>query len=299
MKIKSNTTCPICHGYRVSYYVSCQDNFTTEEVFKLYQCDNCQLLFTKDAPTPNQMERYYSSKNYISHTNTNQGAINKIYHLVRSYMLKRKVKLVEKYSNTKKGKLVDIGAGIGLFCQAMQETNWKTIGIEPSKAAREYAQKQFNIKLETNNYWESIAAGSIDTITLWHVLEHIPNLNETLEKINQALKSNGTLILALPNYTSYDAQVYKQDWAAYDVPRHLWHFSPEGINKLLKSHSFTLKLIKRMPFDAFYISMMSEKNRGTSFPLIKGFWRGLLGGGSALFNKKASSSLIYIFKKNS
>lgn len=290
-------TCPICHGDKLKNYAECKDYFTSGEKFHLFQCNNCHFILTADAPNEKEIGEYYKSESYISHTNTSKGLINKVYHKVRTYMINKKANLVWSFSEVKKGKLLDVGAGIGLFVQKMKQKGWDAMGIETSKVAREYAQKQFCIELKSTNYWSQIKPYSLDVITLWHVLEHISSINEIWDKFHQALTPNGLLIIALPNCDSHDAKKYKEHWAAYDVPRHIWHFTPKTLELLAKKHHFKIIGKKTMPFDGFYIAMMSEKYKNSAYPLLKGFLTGIIGWFKSLFNASNSSSIIYILKK--
>ena len=297
MKNYKDITCPICQGDSFQKKATCKDYFVTGEIFDICECQTCNFILTAYPPKPNDIGNYYKSETYISHSNTNKGLINKIYHLVRDYMIKKKVRLVKKATGLDTGNHLDVGAGIGLFAQAMQKNNWKVEGIETSVDAREVAKSLYNLELKDSDYWGELANNSKDVITLWHVLEHIPNLNDIWVNFNRILKEEGVLVVAVPNPSSYDASIYKSEWAAFDVPRHLWHFTPATLEKLALKHGFELIKIHRMPFDGFYISMMSEKNAGKSFSFIRGFWRGLIGYIQALATKEKSSSLIYVFKK--
>lgn len=290
-------TCPICGGAKLIYYTTCKDSFTSGEEFDLYQCEKCQFLQTTNIPSKDDLGKYYQSDAYISHSNTKKGLINKVYHTVREYMLNRKANLVEEYSNIKNGALLDVGTGIGLFPKKMIEKQWDVEAIETSADARSFAKDNFNITLHDENYWSTLLPESKDVITLWHVLEHIPELNAIWDRFHTILKQKGTLIIAVPNCSSFDAQYYHKDWAAFDVPRHLWHFTPESMKQIAKKHKFQVVKELTMPFDGFYISMISEKNRDSSFSFIKGFWIGLKGWIKSWKRQSESSSIIYILKK--
>ena len=297
MNKQSKPTCPMCHGKQTSLRVSCRDHFTTGEVFDVYECSDCSLIWTLNPPTPDCMGAYYDTDAYISHSNTKQGIVNKVYHLVRSFMLYKKALLIEKHTPTKPGSLLDIGAGIGLFCNYMRKRGWQIEGIEPSVKARSYAQECYNLKLKDVSHLSKLPKESKDIVTLWHVLEHIPNMNEELSLIHSIIKPGGKLVLALPNPASFDASVYKEFWAAYDVPRHLWHFKALALTRLLEKYNFRLIDLKTMPFDGFYISILSEQHKKNSFAFLKGGWTGLKGWLKSQRRKEKSSSLIYIFEK--
>jgi predicted SAM-dependent methyltransferase len=179
----------------------------------------------------------------------------------------------------------------------MKEKKWIVTGIEKSEAARQYAKKKFDINCQTSGYLYEIADETKDVITLWHVLEHMEPLNKVMEQLYKVINDGGTLVIALPNKKSLDAAHYKEYWAAYDVPRHLWHFSPDDFRHLANRHHFEIVATKPMYFDGFYISMLSEKNKGSSLATLVGLVRGGIYFLRALVNKERSSSLIYILKK--
>jgi 2-polyprenyl-3-methyl-5-hydroxy-6-metoxy-1,4-benzoquinol methylase len=159
------------------------------------------------------------------------------------------------------------------------------------------ARNKFKLTVNTPETLFELPGKSFEVITLWHVLEHLPNLNSSMSQFFKLLKDTGTLVIAVPNINSYDAKKYQQYWAAYDVPRHLWHFSPNTVSLLAEQCGFQIIDIKPMPFDAFYVSMLSEKYKNKKFATLRGLYRGLLSCFICLFNKKKSSSLIYVMKK--
>ena len=252
---------------------------------------------TSPRPEADQLGKYYQSDNYISHSDTNIGLVNKIYRTIRQYTLKQKIALIQNFN--KQPKLVDIGSGAGYFLSACQRAGFNSIGIEPDAITRATSISRFNIQVFEENYVEQIPATSIDMVTMWHVLEHVPELNKRLQEINKILKPNAQIIIAVPNCTSFDAGYYKEYWAGYDVPRHLWHFTPSTLINLLNQHSFSH--IKTMPmhFDSYYVSMLSEKYKHTFLGLICGIAIGFLSNAIAFFSKTDRySSQIYIFSKN-
>ena len=193
--------------------------------------------------------------------------------------------------------LLDIGCGTGDFLETAQQNKWQVSGIEPNEKARQIANKKTNQSVYETKDLSKFAHNSFDVITLWHVLEHLPNLEDHIETFKKLLKPNGTLVIAVPNYNSFDAKYYKQFWAAYDVPRHLWHFNQTSISKLVATQSFLVEKVKPMWFDAFYVSMLSEKYKSGKINPIKGFFIGLRSNMKALRSKEASS-LIYIIKND-
>ena len=223
--------------------------------------------------------------------------MNTIYHYVRSYMLGRKARLVAKEAHRKTGRLLDIGTGTGYFADTMVRRGWKVEAVEKNPQAREFAKEHFGLEVKPESALQEFAPGSFDVITLWHVMEHLEHLGEVWQQFHEMLTEKGLLIVAVPNCSSYDAQRYGEYWAAYDVPRHLWHFTPGTIQQLASRHGFIMAARHPMPFDAFYVSMLSEKHRGSSCSFLKGMYVGTLAWFSALGRKERSSSMIYVFRK--
>ena len=287
--------CPLCGDSHFDHVEKCEDHFVSHEFFSLYTCRNCHFLFTQNVPVGEEKGRYYQASDYISHSDTKKGLINWIYHWVRSIMLRKKTRLAVK--GKQNGNLLDFGCGTGYFAASVKRKGWNVVGIEPSESAAEIACSKFGIEVISPEKSTELSHNQFDTITLWHVLEHVENLNETMVLFSKLLKENGKLIIALPNHTSYDAIKYRAFWAAYDVPRHIWHFSPDTFQQLAQKHGYTLTTIKSMPFDAFYISILSEKYMNRKLPFLRGFFSGAIAFALFLFNKKKSSSLIYVLKK--
>ena len=290
--------CPVCNAEIFEKLFDCTDFLVSNEHFSLFKCAACGFVFTQDFPAENVIDKYYNVAEYVSHSDTKRGIVNFLYHFARKIALRSKVKMVQKYVAIKKGTLLDIGAGTGYFLNAMTKAQWTVCGIEKSATARNFAKQKFGLTLFENDKLENFADSSEDVITLWHVLEHIENLNITFETIYRILQKDGVLIVALPNRNSADARHYRKWWAAYDVPRHLWHFSSQVFTKFAENHNFKIIKIKAMFFDPVYISMLSEKNKSTFAAAVFGLIKGTFFTIKSVFNKKNCSSLIYILKKN-
>jgi SAM-dependent methyltransferase len=272
-------------------YIDTEDFLVTGEEFSLVRNKEYGFLETRPHPESKDLAKYYQSEDYISHTDSKKGALAFLYQMVKSYSLVKKVRLISKL-NSGKGSLLDIGAGTGEFLRVAQRKGWVISGVEPNEGARNFACKK-NITLD-----ESIAVlegRTFDVVTLWHVLEHMTDLQNTIQKIQQLVKTGGTLVVAVPNFNSFDAKHYKNYWAAFDVPRHLWHFSQDAMRKIFSSE---LQLVKTKPliFDSFYVSLLSEKYKSGNLFSIKAFFIGLLSNLMAWRNKEYSS-LIYCYKK--
>lgn len=268
-----------------------KDYSVSKQEFELVYDPELELFKTQ--PIPENLSEYYESENYISHTDSKKTFFDKIYQFVKNINLKNKTAIISKY---KQGKinLLDIGAGTGDFINFCKKTkNWNVIGIEPNAKARILGNNK-GVKIVEN--YNKLPQQSFNVITLWHVLEHIPDLENEIKTIHSLLEENGILIIAVPNYKSWDAQHYKNFWAAYDVPRHLWHFSKTSIEKIFTPKGFQVLEIKPMLFDAFYVSILSEEYKTGKKNFIKGFLSGLRSNAYGML-KKEYSSHIYILKK--
>lgn len=290
-------SCPICSSKNCKPDLICKDYLVSKQTFEIYHCQQCSFSFTQDFPAEDSIGKYYEADDYISHTDTNQGIINKLYHLARNISLRSKTNLIKKHSDIESGTLLDIGCGTGYFIRNVCKKKWIVTGIEKSKDVRDYAHRKFGLNIQDSDYLFSIPKNTKDVITMWHVLEHIEKLDTTMDNLHRILNNSGTLFIAVPNKASVDAKHYKQDWAAYDVPRHLWHFSPNDFEQLADKHNFKIVKTKAMYFDPFYIAMLSEKNKGTALASLIGLIKGSYFFIRSLFNTKKCSSLIYILKK--
>ena len=271
--------------------------YATGEAFDIYECDACGMRFTQDAPIEAEAAQYYSSPDYISHTDIRKGLFNRTYHAVRTVMLRRKAHLVMKALGSKEGRLLDIGAGTGYFAREMQRRGFAVEAVEVSEDARKVAEKNAGIKEKDISALATFENESFDAITMWHVLEHVYNLADEWQTLRRLLKNDGRLVIAVPNCASLDAKHYMEFWAAYDVPRHLWHFTPDTIQQFASKHGFIMSERHPMPFDAFYVSMLTERHMNRSFPFLRGMLTGMLAWFSSLVRKERSSSMIYVFRK--
>ena len=271
--------------------LNCIDYTVSNESYEVMYNKKYDLLVT--SPVPLNLENYYVSDAYISHTDSKKTMFDRAYQLVKNYTLNQKLKLINSF-NTDEKTILDVGAGTGDFLKICKENNWKVSGIEPSEKARNFAKnKNIELQEDISAYKEKL----FDVISLWHVLEHIPNLMEYTNELKKLLKPNGVLIIAVPNYKSYDAKHYKEFWAAYDVPRHLWHFSKISISKLFTDIDMKVTKILPMKFDAFYVSLLSEKYKNNTSKPISAFFTGLTSNIKAKKNGEYSS-LIYLIKNN-
>lgn len=277
--------------------LTCVDHCVSGEAFYLCRCEDCGFVLTQDFPAEDEIGGYYETSDYISHSDTRRGAVNTLYHWVRTYMLGRKGRLVERVSHRREGRLLDIGTGTGYFADAMRRRGWQVEAVEKNEGARRFARELFGLEVKPETDLDTLPEGSYDVITLWHVMEHIEHLDRLWERLYSLLSERGMLIVAVPNCVSADARRYGAYWAAYDVPRHLWHFTPATMQQWGLKHGFILAERQPMPFDAFYVSMLSERYMRRSCVLLRGAFSGLLAWFSSLVRKDRSSSLIYVFRK--
>jgi 2-polyprenyl-3-methyl-5-hydroxy-6-metoxy-1,4-benzoquinol methylase len=276
-----------------SVFIKVKDNSVSKENFELLLDEELQLLKTHPQPSLDILPKYYESEDYISHTDGKRSLFEKVYQIIKSYSLSKKVSLINSL-HSQKGSLLDIGVGTGDFLAKAKKSGWHTTGIEPNEKAKAIAISK-GVSFAQN--LESIESHSFDVITMWHVLEHVPDLENQIKDLKRLLKPNGTIIIAVPNYKSFDAKYYGQFWAAYDVPRHLWHFSKTAIEKLFAKEN--IKLIKILPmiFDSFYVSLLSEKYKNGKMNFIKAFYIGLKSNLKAKGNLEYSSH-IYVLKNS-
>ncbi len=270
-------------------YINVKDFSVSGESFTLLENKEYQLLKTHPTPSLEILGKYYESSDYISHTDSKRTLFEKLYHFVKTNSLKNKVKLISNYNS---GSLLDIGAGTGDFLVVAKENNWITSGIEPNLKARNLALEKGVTLMQSLVDFEK---NSFDVITMWHVLEHVPDLENQIQELKRLLKPNGTIFIAVPNYKSFDAKHYKSFWAAYDVPRHVWHFSKTSISKLFENYNLKLVKIKPMWFDSFYVSLLSEKYKTGKMNFIRAFFIGSYSNFYGIV-KKEFSSHIYIIK---
>lgn len=286
--------CPWCDSEKTQLHLWVKDEFLSKEEFQIFECLHCGLLFTEPRPTKDKIGEYYKSEEYYSHQENKKGFIPKLYESIKAINLKAKYKIATK--GIKKGKVLDIGCGVGDYLHTMETEGWETIGIEPSEEAKAIAKKRMKAQIYSPEEIDELKNESFDLITMWHVLEHVDDLKTEIAHLEKLLKRGGRLVLALPNYKSYDANYYKEHWAAYDVPRHLNHFCKISIGNIFKNSHLKWIETTRLRWDAYYISFMSEQYKRHSLPLIKGAIRGLISNINAIKTREWSS-LVYIFEK--
>ena len=290
-----NNKCLICDSENLKEKLALKDYFLTQKDFRVIKCQDCGFLFTDPKPKEDELGLFYKSENYISHNASKFSFYNVVYKAVRNFALASKLRLISKYKSS--GKILDIGCGTGEFLNQARKKAFKVSGIEPNKSAREFAIENYNLEIKNENYLSEIDDYSIDVISMWHVLEHVYNLDERLNSIERILKKDGVLIIAVPNPKSYDAEFYEQFWAAWDVPRHLYHFTQSALSKLIEKFNFEIVETKPMLFDSFYVSLLSEKYKSEKSNYIRAFYIGLKSNLRAKKQNQGYSSQIYIIKR--
>ena len=289
--------CPACGSAEVVELLSAKDYLVSGETFIIRRCNGCSLAFTADPPPEKETERYYVSDDYISHSDKQQNLMDNLYHLARSFMLGRKYRLTVRVTGKPHGTLLDIGSGTGYFASYMQVKGWTVTGVEINTRAREYSITKHRINALPPAEIKNMDDGYADVITFWHVLEHLYNPWEWITEVKRILKDDGRCIIALPNIDSADAAWFGSRWAALDVPRHLWHFSPAALVTFVTNNGFSCEEIIPMPLDVFYISALSHKNSGHRLAFLRGLVTAVVLTAGSLFSKHSASSLIYVISK--
>lgn len=285
--------CVSCGNNKLGLYLKTKDYFLTQEEFELLQCDSCGLILTNPVPNEAEIEKYYNSPDYLSHKSKTQNLTSLVYNSLRKINIRNKYSFVKSFKTGKS--ILDYGCGSGQLLHYFLKNGWKIQGVEPNADAREIASKLNNIKILNNSEISELQKSSFDVITLWHVLEHIHNLNEVMNNLVSLLKQSGILIIAVPIINSPDALKYKEKWAGLDVPRHLYHFTTSAMKQFLLNHNLVVSETKPMKLDAYYVSLLSEKYRGNKFPYLTAVLEGFNS------NKKAEqnnySSMIFVARK--
>ncbi len=292
-------SCPVCNGSVFEFLTSCVDYTVSHETFQIIKCKNCDFTLTSPRPSNENLGRYYQSNSYISHSNKASSLVDNVYLIARNFTLRWKINLLKKYCLTQNEiHLLDYGCGTGEFLKSCKDAGFKIDGVEPSANARLKSSETNQIKIQESI--EGIENQKFNIITLWHVLEHIPNFEKIIQELKITLSNDGVMFIAVPNHKSFDALHYSENWAGFDVPRHLWHFSSDTIKKIITKNQLTLVDICGMKLDSYYVSMLSEKYISNNKATLSGYIKAIINGMKS--NRKAKttgdySSLIYIIKK--
>jgi 2-polyprenyl-3-methyl-5-hydroxy-6-metoxy-1,4-benzoquinol methylase len=297
MNTENITICPICENDHFEIYLEAKDYTVTHEEFELKKCSRCHFIITSPRPTAEAIGKYYASEKYISHSGKSKTLFDKIFLLARAITLRWKYEIIKPYIS-RTGTILDYGCGTGEFLKYVKDKGLHISGVEPNQVARQKANIKLDYKISET--LEELNSEAVDIITLWHVLEHVHNLNETVQKLKNLLTQTGYFIIAVPNPKSHDCINYKNHWAGFDVPRHLWHFTQESMNSFLNKNGLNVVAIKPMKLDSFYVSLLSEGYKNAEQPkfitAMKAIIEGLISNLSARKTNEYSS-LIYIARR--
>jgi 2-polyprenyl-3-methyl-5-hydroxy-6-metoxy-1,4-benzoquinol methylase len=275
-------------------YLKLKDHSVSGDSFELIYDASKEMLFTHPKPPESELSNYYPSTDYISHTNQRKSLFDLLYHAVRYVSVRRKLRLLKPFQS-QQATLLDVGAGTGFFLRAAKKRGWTVTGLEPNSSARNLANIKAPNTVFDSDTLRTLPEKSFDVITLWHVLEHLPNLEDDIRIFPKLLKPNGRIVVAVPNFKSFDAEYFKGFWAAYDVPRHLWHFSQQSIPKIFSEVQVKLESTHPLVMDAYYVCLLSNKLKTGANQILNSFWVGLVSNIKALKSGEYSS-LIYILK---
>jgi 2-polyprenyl-3-methyl-5-hydroxy-6-metoxy-1,4-benzoquinol methylase len=264
--------CPVCRKKEFETFLKTKDYFLTQEPFELVKCQDCDFVFTNPIPELNELSRYYDSPDYLSHTANKKSLTAGVYSYLRNRNLKNKYGMIQRFKSS--GYALDIGQGTGEFLHFLKNRGWETTGIEPNESARKFAEKTYRLDVHEEDKLNQLNEDTFDLITLWHVLEHVPDLQGRMKQIRRLIKNDGLVFIAVPNLDSPDFSYYLDKWAALDVPRHLYHFTTKTMSTLLTLTGFTLKKTFPLKMDAYYVSLLSEKYKNNKLPYFKAFYKG-------------------------
>ena len=285
---------------KLKHVLSANDHLVTGRKFDILKNPETTILETHPRPTKEELPTYYDSENYTSHNDKSAGIVSFCYRIIKSISTSRKIRIgqnsLSKNTPQNKPRLLDVGCGTGDFLYSCLKKGWQINGIENNKNAKNNSRTEVSSFIFDDFEFLKSQPERFDIITMWHSLEHILDLKQTIVDMKKLLTNKGVIVVACPNHKSFDAIFYKESWAAYDLPRHLWHFDKDSISKLFVEHNMQLTKTLPMYWDSFYISILSEKIISKKNKFLKGVIVGLLSNVSAMFSKE-HSSLIYVFNK--
>lgn len=299
MTVETLTNCPICNATERSAYLQVKDYTVSQADFNIVSCDTCGFLFTNPRPPANAIGQYYKSSNYISHHDEAKDFMSTLYNKVRDFTTQQKIKLLQRAVG-RTGRLLDVGSGAGFFLSKAKEEGWQVTGTEPDEQARNIGQGRVGDTIYESIEDPFFTDTQYDAITMWHVLEHVHRLNQTMVWLHKHLDANGKVFIAVPNPESADAKAFKANWAAYDVPRHLYHFTKKAMRQLAEKHGFKVEEILPMWFDAYYVGMLSTRYQAGKTDMLKSVLQGTTSNWQGRRNSSGdpnTSSLIYVLGK--
>ena len=265
------------------FSIKVRDFIVSNEFFKLYKDSETGIVWTQVGKNHNHLS-YYQSENYIPHSDK-KGLLGFLYRFSQRLMFVYKRIILMKPLKQSKS-VLDYGAGDGKFAKYLEKSGKKIFTYDPLKV-----NSSNNINLTQDTDFQA------DMLMMWHVLEHIPDLKKVFPKILERVNKKGFLVIAVPNRDCFDAKYYKNHWAAWDVPRHLYHFNHKSLLNFMSSYGLSFVFKRPLTLDSYYVSYLSEKYKKAPFPLFSGFIIGFLSNCLALFTSNFSSS-VYVFRKN-
>ena len=286
--------CPSCGSEQSKLFLQAPDFRVSQMDFEIHNCLNCGLHYTKAAPSPDTIGSFYKAESYDSHRVDNKSLISRVYRVVRKINVRKKIKWIRRYNN-QQGLVVDYGCGLGHLVAELKNQGYNAKGFEIDGDVRALSRETLTLEIQPLEDFRLLDNASVSVITMWHVLEHVYDLNTDFQHIVDKLAEDGSIFIAVPNFKSYDAKYYKKYWEAYDLPRHLYHFDNESIKRFCSRFGLRLESKIPMRFDSYYVSMRSEKNKKNRF-LLRGVFIGWLS--NVLSFRYGYSSHAYVFKKS-
>jgi len=270
--------CYICKTSNYKPYVTIKDILNINS-FTIAQCD-CGFCFVNPRPSEKELKKYYHTDDYLPHSK-GKGVLFLLYRIVQKISFYNKFLLLRNLKE--KITHLDYGGGDGRFSNYVNSKENAT-----SSFYDPYYKNSLNADFKKKEY---------NIITLWHVLEHAYDLDILFENIEKSLENRGKLVVAVPNFDSLERNIYKENWAAYDLPRHLYHFNNISLEKLLRSKGYKIIDKKRMLFDTFYISILSSM-KISNISVIKSLFVALFISIKVIIKgPEFSSSLLYVCEK--
>ncbi|ASQ90723.1 methyltransferase type 12 [Prosthecochloris sp. GSB1] len=305
-------SCPINGASEAVPFMKAPDRLApeTDSEWSLVRDRETGLIYLSPRPTEEEMALHYPESGYDPHrpTVTVKTLSDRLYLALRHCSLLWKASLIERNGPplSPDSRLLEIGCSDGGLLDALMKRNGipagNCRGYEKSGRSSELARKRFGLDIQTADICDTLPSDSFDRIILWHSLEHLHRLNETLAAVSRLLAPEGRIVIALPNAASLDAALYGRNWVAWDAPRHLYHFTPLTLAKLLRKHGLEVTAMRQFIPDTFYNCLLSEalsfRASGGIKPLLlaRGLLRAIRSIVSGIQDRAASSTLVYHIK---
>lgn len=236
--------CNLCESKYTSFLFAAQD-YISREYFNVVKCDMCGLVYTNPRPNSEEIDKFYGQHYYGKQNLRFKVLVELPIRLFRRQRSRKILRLMDS------GRILDVGCGRGRMLDEFRKRGWETFGTEFSEQAAGAAREEFglNVRAIALKNW-GFEDKFFDAITLWHVLEHLPDPHGTLREVNRILKDDGLIVVSTPNFDSFQAKVSKEKWFHLDVPRHYYHFSTRTLTQMLESVGF--KVWRQHPFSLEY-----------------------------------------------